>query len=151
MVIIMKKDTKTTALKKLSEYLSAQKLRATTQRETILLTFIGMNKHCTAEELCDSLKEIDPTIGHATVYRALKLFKDASIAREINLNEGSIRYESIINKEPKDYLVCDKCSSVTEFVCKEIRKLQDGIAAKHNYTLKNRSHILFGICPKCKK
>jgi Fur family ferric uptake transcriptional regulator len=147
----MKKETQNIASKRLSEYLSEKKLRATSQREIILKTFIDLGMHPTAEELYESLKKFDASIGHATVYRALRLFVDAGIARELNFNDGSVRYESIAGKEPHDHLVCVKCGTSLEFTDSRIKSIQDETASKYGYTLKNRSHILFGTCSKCTK
>jgi len=147
----MKKETKNLALKRLSAYLSEKKLRATSQREIILGTFIDMGKHTTAEELYEALKKFDSSIGHATVYRALRLFVDAEIARELNFNDGSVRYESVVGKEPHDHIICKKCGAMVEFLDESIRQAQDEIAKKYGYSLKNRSHILFGVCPKCRR
>jgi Fur family ferric uptake transcriptional regulator len=151
MVVIMKKEIHETAQKQLSDYLSEHKLRATTQREIILQAFIDNGKHVTAEDLYEVLKKKDGSIGHATVYRALRLFVSAALARELNFNDGSLRYEMIVDQGPHDHLVCTSCGEVIEFEDPAVSGIQDEVAEQYGYTLKNRSHILFGICSKCAK
>lgn len=134
-----------------TKYLSEQNLRMTTQRELILKTFCKQKKHVTAEQLYEILKKIDPTIGHATVYRTMKLLTEAGIARELNFGEGSVRYEPDTAKEHHDHLVCVKCGENIEFLDEEIETLQNRIVNKYGYKLVDHSLNLYGICPKCQK
>ncbi|MGD9807590.1 MAG: Fur family transcriptional regulator [Deferribacterales bacterium] len=132
-----------------TEYLGKQKLRMTSQRELILKTLCKQKKHVTAEQLYEILKKTDKTIGHATVYRTLKLLTEAGIARELNFGEGSIRYEYDTGEEHHDHLVCVKCGENVEFFSEDIEKLQQYIADKYGYKLVDHSMNLYGTCPKC--
>lgn len=147
----MKKEIRNNALKRLSAYLSEKKLRATGQRETILTVFTDLGRYTTAEELYEILKKHDSSIGHATVYRALRLFVDAGLVRELNFNDGVLRYEGLTGKEPHDYLICVECGSKTAFLDGRVREIQKETAEKHGFTLKNVNHTLFGKCSKCSK
>lgn len=134
-----------------TKFLAEKSLRMTTQRELILKTFCKQKKHVTAEQLYDILKKLDSSIGHATVYRTLKLLTEAGIARELNFGEGSVRYEPDLDKEHHDHLVCVKCGEHIEFLDEEIEKLQNRIVEKYGYELVDHSLNLYGICPKCRK
>jgi Fur family ferric uptake transcriptional regulator len=147
----MKKEIRNSALKRLSTYLSENKLRATTQRETILTIFTDLGRHITAEELYEILRKHDSSIGHATVYRALRLFVDAGLVRELNFNDGVLRYETLTGKEPQDYIICVKCGIKIAFIDDRIREIQDEIAKKHGFALTKVNHTLFGKCAKCIK
>lgn len=134
-----------------TKFLSEQGLRMTTQRELILKTFNKQKKHVTAEQLYDVLKKLDSSIGHATVYRTLKLLTEAGIARELNFGEGSVRYEPNFDREHHDHLVCVKCGEHIEFLDEEIEQLQKRIVEKYGYELVDHSMNLYGVCPKCRK
>jgi len=133
------------------KYLSEQALRMTSQRELILKIFCRQKKHVTAEELYEVLKKHDPSIGHATVYRTLKLLSEAGIARELNFGEGSVRYEPDTDNEHHDHLVCVKCGENIEFLDEEIEALQTRVVTKYGYELVDHSLNLYGVCPKCQK
>lgn len=132
-------------------FLSEKALRMTTQRELILKTFCRQKEHVTAEQLYDILKKIDKTIGHATVYRTLKLLTEAGIARELNFGEGSVRYEPELDRQHHDHLVCLKCGENIEFLDEEIEALQNRVVTKYGYELVDHSLNLYGVCPKCRK
>lgn len=140
------KDTQKT----FTEYLAKQNLRMTSQRELILKTLCRQKKHVTAEQLYEILKRTDKSIGHATVYRTLKLLTEAGIARELNFGEGSVRYEPDTDNSHHDHLVCVKCGDNVEFFSEEIEKLQHEIAEKHGFELVDHSMNLYGTCAKCR-
>lgn len=132
------------------KFLASQNLRMTSQRELILKTFCRQRKHVTAEQLYEILKKTDKSIGHATVYRTLKLLTEAGIARELNFGEGSVRYEPDTDDAHHDHLVCVKCGEHVEFFDESIEELQKKIAEKHGYELQDHSMNLYGICSKCR-
>lgn len=137
--------------KMFTDYLSRQNLRMTSQRELILKTLCKQQSHVTAEQLYEILKKADSSIGHATVYRTLKLLTEAGIARELNFGEGSIRYETDTDEAHHDHLVCVKCGAHEEFFDEEIERLQTKIAEKYGYELIDHSMNLYGTCGKCRK
>lgn len=131
-------------------FLSEQGLRMTSQRELILKTFCRQKNHVTAEQLYEILKKTDKSIGHATVYRTLKLLTGAGIARELNFGEGSVRYEPDTDDTHHDHLVCIRCGEHVEFYDEAIEKLQQKIAEQHGYTMHDHSMNLYGVCSKCR-
>jgi len=140
------KDT----LKHFTGYLAQQGLRMTSQRELILKAFCKQKKHVTAEQLYELLKKTDKTIGHATVYRTLKLLAESGIARELNFGEGSVSYEPDTDDSHHDHLVCIKCGEKVEFFDEDIENLQKKIADKFGYELVDHSMNLYGTCSKCR-
>ncbi len=132
-------------------FASAQGLRSTRQRDIILDVFLSTHQHSSVEELYLKIKQSNPGIGHATVYRTLKLFAEAGIAREIHLHDGQTRYEQTTAGEHHDHLVCTSCNSIVEFENATIEKLQEEIAARHGFLIKNHKLELYGLCISCRK
>ena len=62
----------------------------TTQKKYILSTLIESKNHLTAEEIYNIVKK--HSIGIATVYRSLKVFKELNIVKEISI-DGINYYE----------------------------------------------------------
>lgn len=125
-------------------------LRSTRQRDLILDIFLSTHQHVSVEELYLKIKASNPDIGHATVYRTLKLFSEAGLAREILLHDGQTRYEHVVAGEHHDHLICTGCNTIVEFENETIEKLQTEIAARHGFTIKNHKLELYGLCSGCR-
>ena len=131
----------------LASYLEEHNLKHTRQRDLILDAFLDATGHITSEELHQSIKERDSSIGYTTVYRTLKLLVDAGLAQERNFDDGITRYE--IEHEHHDHLVCTKCGRIDEFECAMIEKTQNEIAETYGFQLLRHRHELYGLCPEC--
>lgn len=130
-------------------YLSETGLKATLQRNIILDAFIDLDRHIHADELFLILRAKHPNIGHATVYRALKLFAESGIAREIHFGDGVTRYEKATLGERHDHLVCSNCGTVTEFENGATEKRQTEIAVSLGFQIESLKIELRGVCSSC--
>ncbi len=126
-------------------------LRSTRQRDIILDIFLSTHQHISVEELYLKIKSSNPGIGQATVYRTLKLFAEAGLAREILLHDGQTRYEHVVAGEHHDHLVCTGCNAIIEFEDETIEKLQKEIALRHGFLIKSHKMEMYGLCSNCKK
>lgn len=134
-----------------NEFAAAKGLRSTRQRDIILDFFLSTRQHLSVEELYLKIKIIHPGIGQATVYRTLKLFVEAGIAREILLHDGQTRFEHILAGEHHDHLVCTGCGAIIEFANETIEKLQDEIANRHGFQIQSHKLEIYGLCSNCRK
>jgi Fur family ferric uptake transcriptional regulator len=137
------------AHKKLSEHLSRHGLKQTRQREAILDAFLAAKGHVTSEELYEAVLQLSPDLGAATVYRALKLFCEAGVARAHHFRDGVTLYER--EGHHHDHLICQGCGAIVEFERETIEEEQLKVAAQYGYVLTQHRHILYGICPRCQK
>lgn len=125
-------------------------LRSTRQRDVILDVFLSTHEHVSVEDLYLKIKASHPGIGSATVYRTLKLFAEAGLAREILLHDGQTRYEHVMTGEHHDHLVCTGCNSIIEFENETIEKLQEEVAQRHGFMIKNHKLEIYGLCAACR-
>lgn len=137
--------------KMFNSYAVAKGLRSTRQRDIILDIFLSTHQHVSVEELYLKIKSSNPGIGHATVYRTLKLFAEAGLAREVLLHDGQTRYEHVVAGEHHDHLVCTGCNAIIEFEDEIIEKLQKDIAARHGFLIKNHKMEIYGLCATCRQ
>ncbi len=137
--------------KMFNDFAASKGLRSTRQRDVILDVFLSTHQHISVEELYLKIKSSNPGVGHATVYRTLKLFAESGLAREILLHDGQTRYEHVIAGEHHDHLVCTDCNSIVEFEDATIEKLQEEIAARHGFQIKNHKMEIYGLCSNCRK
>ncbi len=132
----------------LARYLEQHNLKHTKQRDIILTAFLEAKGHVTSDQLYQSVRETNPTIGYTTVYRTMKLLCEAGLAEEHQFDDGVTRYE--IEHEHHDHLVCTRCGKIIEFECRSIESTQDRIAAEHEFLVLRHRHELYGHCRECR-
>ncbi|MCJ8344424.1 transcriptional repressor [bacterium] len=129
-------------------YLKKQSLKLTKQRQEILVNFLNIGNHISAEEFHLSFKEVNSKIGFSTIYRTLKLLTDCGLAREHQFGDRFTRYENSFETEHHDHLICTKCGEIIEFESSEIEELQEKIAAANNFKITDHKLELYGTCHK---
>lgn len=133
------------------EYLSKQGLALTPQRSIIVNVFLEEDGHFTTEDLYARVREFDPSIGQATVYRTLKLLIDSGLADAFNVDGGSTIYEQSYGQQHHDHLICSACGSKVEVFDEAIERQQELVARKYGFTLTRHRMLLFGLCPECRE
>jgi Fur family ferric uptake transcriptional regulator len=134
---------------RLQEHMAKKGLRSTDQRRLIVETFFAAPNHVSIEELLAQVREQDPKVGYATVYRTLKLLAECGVAFERKFGDGLTRYELADDEAHHDHLICVQCSSITEFEEPRIETLQEEIAARYGFELRSHKHEMYGVCPDC--
>lgn len=137
---------------RLRKFLSANGLKSTKQRDLIIEMFFETKDHIDIDSLYKKIKEKNPRIGYATVYRTMKLLKESGLASERHF--GARRhalYEPHLPDSHHDHLICVTCHKIVEFENKTIEKTQEIIAQKYRFKLTHHKHELYGYCEECKK
>ncbi len=135
----------------LNAYMAKRGLRTTKQREHIVDVFFSQPDHVSIEELLARVREVDPAIGYATVYRTLKLLTECGVAHERKFGDGLTRYELADGEAHHDHLICVECQRIVEFEEPRVEALQDEIAKKHGFVVRSHKHELYGLCPDCQR
>lgn len=131
------------------EHIQRLGLRRTAQRDLILEIFLKTEEHLTSEDLYFLVHREDPSVGHTTVYRTLKLLTEAGLAREVRFGDNKTYYEHHFNHEHHDHMICTECGKVIEFFSQEIENLQDQMAANFGFLPTHHSLRLWGVCDEC--
>jgi Fur family ferric uptake transcriptional regulator len=126
-------------------------LKRTAQRDLILEVFLRTEEHLSSEDLYNLIKQEDPTVGHTTVYRTLKLLVEAGLAREVRFGDGRMRYEHNYKHPHHDHMICLACGKTIEFFSAELEALQDKLAAKHEFDATHHTLRMFGYCADCRR
>ncbi len=135
---------------RLVAYMKANGLKLTRQREEILEAFLGAHKHVGVEELLGLVRAKQPGIGHATVYRTMKLFVDSGIATERHFSDGATLYEPETDEhDHHDHLICTSCGKIVEFEDERIEDLQEAVAKQMGFVLTHHKMELYGLCGDC--
>ena len=119
-------------------------LRMTEQRRVVAQVLETSHDHPDVEELYARALELDPRISIATVYRTVKLFEEAGLLDKLEFGDGRARYEDA-ERDHHDHLIDMQTGQVIEFVDLEIELLQEKIAQRLGYQLKDHRLELYGV------
>ena len=133
----------------LTDYLKKKDLKLTEQRKIVLQGFLDIETHVTAEELYNTVKQNNPEIGMATVYRTLKILCECGLANELKFSDGVSRYEHLFDHKHHDHLICLKCGKYTEVFDPGIEELQEKLAQKNKFQVLRHRMELYGFCENC--
>ena len=81
-------------------WLAAAGVRPTKQRLALAACLIGDgdNRHVTAERLFEEVRVLDETVSLATVYNALRVFRDAGLLREIQGDGQRVWFDTRVDE-----------------------------------------------------
>jgi Fur family ferric uptake transcriptional regulator len=149
----MQNPEKTTSL---IEKLCAEKnIKLTDNRRIVARIISESNDHPDVEELYRRAEKIKPSIGIATVYRAVKMFEEEGViskhdfSREATGIKHKARYEEI-SEDHHDHLIDINSGKVVEFFNEEIENLKEKIAKDLGYQLVDHRLELYAIPLKSK-
>ncbi len=135
----------------LNAFMEQRGLRSTEQRRVIIDKLFEATDHVTIDQLLEVVRHDDPRVGYATVYRTMKLLAEGGLVHEHKFGDGFTRYELADEHAHHDHLICVSCNKITEFEEPAIEALQDKIAARYGFTVRDHKHELYGICAECAK
>lgn len=125
-------------------------LHVTRQRLSVAGQLFRMAGHPSVDELYDELREAEPGIGQATVYRTVKLLKDAGLAMELRMDDGTARFEVVRRSGMHEHLVCRSCGTVVEIHSPALEEAQAELAREHGFLLEEQARCAYGLCPDCR-
>lgn len=132
------------------EHLRQTGLKSTSQRDIIARVFFSSERHISVEELYNAVRQINPRVGYATVYRTMKLLTECGLAIERHFREGEARYEGA-DEAHHDHLICERCGRIVEFEEERIEALQLEVATRLGFELRGHKMELYGLCASCRE
>ena len=130
------KNTLTSALKK-------EGLRYTNQRQAVWDEIKSNDDHRDAEQIYSALRNNNLNVSRATVYRTIDVLVKNRLVRKMDVGDGRSLYESRLDDEHHDHMICLDTGDIIEFYNEELEDLQDKIAKKHGYKVVRHVHQLF--------
>lgn len=130
-------------------------LKVTTQRVDILEALEERpDKHLTAEEIYEIVREKNPEIGLATVYRTIQLLAELNLIDKLNLGDGFVRYEIGSTDEERKvhhhhHLICLSCGNVLTFQGDLLDNLENQIQNSMGFEVVDHEVKMFGYCRDC--
>lgn len=118
------------------------------QREIILETLKENVVHPTAEFLYEVLKEKEPSISKATLYRNLNQLAEKGIIKKIDGLEVSSHFDH--NTHEHYHFICDECGKVFDVPVEIAPDVASKTEQKTGFTVKGYDIAIHGICNECK-
>ena len=118
-------------------------LKVTLPRVRILEIFEqSAEKHLSAEDIYNKIREAGDEVGLATVYRVLTQFESAGILMKQNFEDNYSVYE-LVSEDHHDHMVCIDSGEVIEFKNDLIEDEQEKIAREHGYKIVDHKLVLY--------
>lgn len=137
-------------LRNLRGILAENNYKLTSQRKLILEILLkNLGEHLSAEEVYDIVKEEDPGIGLATVYRTLELFCELGIIQQLDFDNNRRRYELETGEEHHHHLICDNCGKVIEFNDQILEEFEDDLQKNYKFKVTEHRIKFYGYCEEC--
>jgi len=127
----------------LKEVLQKEGLRFTRQRLAVW-TEIGISReHRDADDIYISIRSKGVKVSRATVYRTIDILVKNKLVRKLDIGDGRSRFESKIDEEHHDHMICLETGNIIEFYNSRLEQLQEKIALDNGYELVRHVHQLF--------
>jgi len=103
-------------------------MKLTRQRKAILDALRASRSHPTAEEVLQRVRAELPSTSLASVYRNLRVLREAGLVREI-VTGGQRRYDAVLTDHA--HFICEACHRVYDLAggtCWQMLRLPDGFS-----------------------
>lgn len=134
------------------EKLKDKGLRLTAQREVLFRVIAGnLGMPSTVQDIWGKTRDIDPSIGIATVYRTINLLAEMGLVNVIYLNEGQFRLE-IPGIKIHVSAFCRHCGSLFPLGDEEKKQeILEEWLSDLGMELLPQSIAIAGLCAKCRE
>jgi Fur family ferric uptake transcriptional regulator len=123
-------------------------LKVTLPRMKILeILETNETRHMSAEDVYKVLLDAEEDIGLATVYRVLTQFEAAGLVTRHHFEGGHSVFE-LNEGHHHDHIVCVQCGKVVEFLDQTIEKIQEQVARREGFKIRDHSLIIYGDCER---
>lgn len=139
----------------LTKILEETGYKTTTQRSLVyeILTE-NEDKHLSPEDVYELIKDKNPKMGIATIYRTLQLFDEIGLVYKHNFDDGCSRYEILPPNSSEvhqhHHLLCKKCGKIIEVKEDLMNSLEEMIEKQYNFEILNHVVMFTGICSQCR-
>ena len=135
--------------KRLHDALRSAGRRLTPQRRLILQVLEESNGHLDADALYDQVKERDPDVSLATVYRTLSVLREIGLVEEHRLGQNHGHYEAV-RQEPHYHFTCLRCGKVIEFDTPLVAQIEQALREQEGVQVTSTYLHASGHCALCR-
>ena len=129
-------------------YLRSQDLKYTSERADILNAIIDEDGLFEAETLTDSMREGGYSVSKATLYRTIKLLREAGIIQEVMIDGKQSHYQLIYGRSPIDAIVCMRTGKRIEFSSDDLMQWRDALCKEHGWKSVGHRVVIYALSPE---
>lgn len=130
-------------------FLRGKNLKHSKPRHDILQVFLTSEGHLSAQELYARVRQKNPRIGSATVYRTLKLLEECGLARSMDYGDGTQRYEP--DRFQHHHIICTSCNRTVEFLSPELESILQHVQKEHQFIMQSHAVRILSVCTDCNR
>lgn len=123
------------------------KRRRSRQRDTMLRVLRGTKSHPTADWIYEQVKREIPNVSLGTVYRNLRMLKEAGEIIELDFGAAQSRFDG--NPEPHYHFVCLSCGRVLDVDMPVKRGLDEEARESSDHQVLGHRLEFYGTCSRC--
>lgn len=126
----------------------------TKQKQKVLKILIKSDIHLSVEEIYNFVKV--ESVGLATVYRSIKVFKELNIVKEINVKNINYYEMKIFSGKPLHiHFKCNECNSIIDIDSRSLNldylRLNNNMEKENYLIVFDTDIMLSGLCNKCRE
>jgi Fur family ferric uptake transcriptional regulator len=130
-------------------FLKENNFRFTAQRLAVLnVVAKEENKHLSATEIYEAVREEHPGIGIATVYKTLRMLEQEGLLSKIELLDKTAHYE-INDGTIHCHLICSRCGKIIEIRGSRVRSALELLQGDSRFAIRQGNANFYGVCEDC--
>lgn len=124
--------------------------RLTRQRVIVAEALAAARRALSAQQLYERIATSHPTLGRATVYRALEAQVEDGMASRFE-RDGHVSAYFACEREHHHHLVCTRCQRVLDLDETVVAPLLASVGRRHDFQVDHASLDFYGLCGSCRK
>ena len=129
---------------------ASQGRRLTRQRVIVAEALASAKRAQSAQELYERIKASHPTLGRATVYRALEAQVQDGMASRFE-RDGHVSAYIACDAEHHHHLVCTRCQRVLDLDETVVAPLLTSVGRRHEFKVDHAALDFYGLCRRCRR
>ena len=94
------------------------------------------------------MRSDDHRVSKATLYRTVKLLREAGIIQEVTIDGKQTHYQLIYGRKPIDALVCMRTGKRIEFSSEELVAIRNKICKEHGWNPAGHRFVIYATSPE---
>jgi Fe2+ or Zn2+ uptake regulation protein len=123
--------------------------RVTGPRRKVATLIDDRAAHFTAADILDDARARRLSLGRATVFRTLELFREMGLLERLDLPSGEHAYV-VCAPRHHHHVICSRCGRTAEVADLGLEGVVEDAATQTGYQIDHHRLELYGLCPACR-
>jgi len=133
------------SIARIPERMTSQGRRLTRQRVIVAAALAAAKKALSAQELYERIKAAHPTLGRATVYRALEAQVQDGMASRFE-RDGHVSAYVACHAQHHHHLMCTRCQRVEDLDEAVVAPMLSSVGRRHDFQVDHAALDFYGLC-----